>query len=307
MVNLILGFAHPIGLTRTSNDGTRRKGTWSMARLVPMLVLALLAGFTFGIEEARAGVIAAGYDLFGTDPSTTFVTIGGTPIPLKGVPFIAHTDVDTAVERIGATIPAGGLGSFQIRLVELYLESQTTHTYAGIGAADLYVTRNFLNLPGIPQPDALPAPPLGTLTILTHNDGLGVAGGGTFSSTLPVIVDLIFTKPGGNPNNPSDILASQVDDATNDPFSSTGTWSHTPRFDDPHPRAPSPLNQAGNFYPGVDPTTLGKILTGEQAMLAAHGVLPGQAEMPEPSALILSSTGALLGLGYLLRRKRTAN
>jgi len=59
---------------------------------------------------------------------------------------------------------------------------------------------------------------------------------------------------------------------------------------------------AGNFYPGVDPTTLDKILTPEQALLAEHGVLPAQT--PEPSTFLLLGTG-LAGV-FVLGRKRLA-
>jgi len=264
-----------------------------------MFALTVLLSLRNG--TANGGELTAGFDLFHTDPATTSTSVGGLLVHLKGVNFVPGTDIDTIVQRGTPTpnpIPSGGLGTFPIQLNELFLMSVAPQNYTGVGTADLYVTRN--DFPGtfsIPVYDALGAAPTGLLRILTHDDSLGVGGGGTFSSSLPVVVDLIFTKVGGNPFNSSDVLAHQTEDLSNDPLMATGVWSHTPRADDPHPFLPAPFSEAGHFYPGVDPTTLGKVLTPEEARLAAHGVLPGQT--PEPGTWIMAFAAGLIVPGYV--------
>jgi len=294
------------------------------------LVLALVG------VDARGDFINPGYDLFETDPNTTIANapaaLGGAQVHFQGVPFIPGTDVDTIVERTGPSLPSGGTGLINIRLDALFLKSTTTMTYTGIGPADLYATRNFLGIPGIPEPIALGTPRLGSLDVLLHNDGGPGLGGGTFNLSsggaagLPVDVDLIFTKPGGNPNVAADRLFVTTDSFTfNRTVDLSGNptvapWSHTPRFDDAHALAGLVLPQlanAGNFYPGVSPGPAfipGGIngiqvspagskfgYADEESAQRRHGVFPGQTS--EPGALILFGTGLAITLGYARVRR----
>jgi hypothetical protein len=125
---------------------------------------------------------------------------------------------------------------------------------------------------------------------ITNVDNLG----GTFTSTLPVAAELIFTPIGGG---------SPITSTFSDTFTPVvpGIWSAVARGDDPHNSA----FPAGGFFPGVDSESEhGKVLTQEQAMLAAHGVLPGQ--IPEPSAWIMYFTAGLIVPAYAQWRRRRA-
>jgi len=238
-----------------------------------------------GVGVASADPIEPGYDLFFTEPSTTHVTMdfGGGPqnIPLMGYrpPVIAlftaplnnpaYNDTDTIVQRHAGIdpLPVGGSGIIPIELVALSLVS-VNPVLIGPDFYDLSVLGGALLTPSTPSL-------WGSMTV-NHE----VPNGGTFTASLPVHATITFTQV-GNPLNtfPVPFL---------DTFTSSGIWSHTPRFDDVHIDPPFP---AGNFYPGVDPHTSQKVLTVEESLLAAHGVLPAQT--PEPGSLTLIA-GALL-------------
>lgn len=258
----------------------------------------LIVGMACGSGgSAWATPLLPGYDLFETPAggATTITTPFGL-VELQGK-AIGPFNTDTIVQRTNPSpnpIPSNTNGTFEIELVALSLVSVAPINIGGGVFADLYVTINKLGIPGLPQPDPLP-PSTGKATITSHNDSLGSGGGGTFESFFDIFTDLIITVPGSDPNNPANWLTPPQ--VFQDRFTQTGgIWSHTPRPDDPH-NAQFP---AGNFYPGVDPVTLGKVLTPEQALLAQHGVLPAQT--PEPSTIVLFGAG-LAGL-VLLGRKR---
>jgi hypothetical protein len=278
------------------------------ASLTLALVGAVLVGLTAGTGIAKADPIGPGFDLFETIPGDTSVTLPGIgPVPLTGVPFFGGTTVDTVVERLTG-LPSGGVGPIQIRLDELFLRSVAPVNLPGVGPADLYATRNFFGIPGIPEPIPLGTPPVGTLTVQAHIDGGPGVGGGTFVTTaLPVNVDLIFTRVGGDPNNPADRLLTTTGDFTNPPLTGgLSLWTHTPPPDDPHPFVPSPFSEAGEFYAGISPGppfadgfpnpppagTRLPILESRPDDL--HGTVAGM--IPEPSSLVLFAAAGVVGV-----------
>jgi hypothetical protein len=162
---------------------------------------------------------SAGYDLFQTDSScTTSVDLSGVPgispttVTLKGVPVQSSTgNTDTIISRSAVN------SSHQatISVYVLYMKNCGTVTMNG-SPIDLYVSVNGSNggisTSVVPQPDSLPAS-TGTMTI--NSDG-------TFSSSLTVNADVIFTTVGGNPATSSNHRA-----APQTSLSATGTWSST--------------------------------------------------------------------------------
>jgi hypothetical protein len=191
---------------------------------------------------------------------------------------IGPADTDTIVQRTTGIDPfdfPSGVGTVSIELVSLSLVSVAPITISGTSYNLNVLGGTSMGIPQTP----------GTMTVL-HNH----PNGGTFSSTLPVTAKLIFTEV-GNPGNKTETPFA-------DTFTSTGgIWSHTPRWDDPH----TPSLPAGNFHPGVHPDFLQKVLTLEEAKLAAHGVLPAQA-VPEAATFSFFGLG-LIGMGLLARKR----
>lgn len=266
-----------------------------MSTITRLWFLSCLVMISLFVSQAAAVWISPGYDLFATPSGgTSYIKTPYGQAELQGVPF-GPGDTDTIIKRINPVpnpIPANGTGTFDIEIMALFLKSVNPLNVGG-NPADLYITINKLGLPNIPQSISLPASS-GMATITSHDDSLGSGGGGKFDSFFDVFADVIITMPGGDPNNPADRLSTQI---FTDHFIQTGgTWSHAPRPDDPH----NALFPAGNFYPGVDPVTGDKVLTPEQALLAQHGVLPGQ--VPEPTTWLLFSTG--MAGGILITRRR---
>jgi hypothetical protein len=275
-----------------------------------ILVTALIAALAI-TPAARALPLLEGFDLFSSPAGLSSATIPGVGlVTLQGVPFDPLLgDTDTIVRRtnpvgtvpcVGSPIDPGCPGAYDIELVALYLRSVAPVDVGG-SFFDVFVTIDTLGLPGIPQYDSL-LPSVGELNVLTHDDTLGIGGGGTFDSTFfDVFANIIVTTVGGDPRNPADVVDSFVHQ-TGPMVTLAGVWSHTPRLDDPR-MIPDVARRypAGNFYPGVDPVTGGKVLTPEEAALARHGVLPGQ--VPEPGSLLLFG-GGLLALASVRRFRR---
>jgi len=241
------------------------------------VICAALFGILLGGSQGNvlATSIAPGFDLFMTDPGSTFVDltgIGAGIVPLRGN-AIGPGNTDTIVERLDGINPfnVGDTDTIDIEIVALSLVSVDPIT---IGTADFDLD---VTLSGNPQV-------IGSMTI-TH----GQPNGGTFSAVLPVDTIVTLTDV-SNPLNTFNVPFI-------DTFTSNGLWSHFPAAGDQH----TVLLPSGGFHPGVDPLTGAKTLTLEQTLLAAHGVLPA---MPEPSSFVLAAVAAVAGTTYLSRRRR---
>jgi hypothetical protein len=269
----------------------RRTTMFRLASLTFVLVSAVLVGLTWGAGPANADPIGPGFDLFATDPTTTFVNLGamGGVVPLQGVPIgslsgVNLWDTDTIVQRLQGInpFPVGGTGTIQIQLRALSMESQAPVI---IGGTMFDLTVRGGDLLGIA------ASPVGSMTV-SHT----VPNGGTFVSTLPVHAVLTFTEVG----NPQNTFQRNFDDV----FDSVppAVWSHTPRPDNVNTDEVPPF-PAGRFHAGVDPATNGKVRIGEGARdsLSTHGALPAQ--IPEPSSLVLLATAGVVSLLAFGRRR----
>lgn len=220
--------------------------------------------------HADANSVAAGLDLFRTDPTTTSQDFSGAPIPADffdpgsdpfigivrfgGQPLGAHSlcpaddlsTVDTIVRRLApANLPIiPSSDTIPIEIVELSLVSVNpiTVTYNGGQNPELWDVRVTLS-PSQAQPP-------GSMTIHHTNPS-----GGTFDSTLPVIPLFTFERQSDNALRFLDLgqipMAIQFQ-ASNVP------WAHT---------TPPSGSCTSNFC--VNPGAL----TEELALLAAHGVI----------------------------------
>lgn len=242
---------------------------------------------------AKALTIDPGFDLFMTDPGTTFVDFsgfGGPPVfPLKGVPlagdplFAGLGTTDTIVRRLAGTnlTNIGDFDTVPIELVALSLHS-VAPIQIGPSFFDVQVIGG--SLLGVPQQ-------LGQMTIV-----LTEPNGGTFDAQLPVSAQLVFSEVG----NPSTQVASSFFDI----FTSLDVpWtSDRPKHDKHNADFPP-----GGFFPGIDPLTGRPVLVIEQALdqagnlVAQHGVVPA---IVAPGALALFGLG-IVALAAVRSRVRT--
>ncbi len=240
-----------------------------------------LAAFIGGLSApAEALTIDPGFDLFMTDPVTTFADLGSLGvIPLKGVPLVELDPVpfaglgmtDTIVKR-SAQATLLGIGDFEMIPIELVALS--LHSVAPIN-----IGGTFFDLRVLAGSLLGPSQPLGSMTIM-----LTVPNGGTFDAQLPVNALLAFHEV-GNPGN-------QVLNSFFDIFVSLDVpWTSTPPSDDKH-NANFP---SGGFFPGIDPLTGQPVLITEQGQRAQHGVFPVPVPVPVPAPGAL----ALFGLGIV--------
>lgn len=229
---------------------------------------------------ATADNVLPGYDLFATDPTSTYQDFSGTPIPagffdpgsdpftgtvrFGGLPLVHNpvcpadnlTTVDTIVQRLATanvtTIPSSDTIPIEIVALNLVSVNPITVTYSGGFSPELWNVQVVLS-PSLPQP-------MGSMTI--HHT---IPTGGTFDSTLPVVPMFIFQRVGDGALRYLDLglfpIAIQ--------FSGNNVpWAHTV--------APAG-SCTSNFC--VNPGSL----TTEQSMLAAHGVLSVCPSAPTPT------------------------
>lgn len=112
--------------------------------------------------------------------------VGGSRVSLKGKPLDPNNlgTIDTLLERGQATIGTGGTGTATLKVVALSLESE-----ANINLQDGRQYRLNITLADRSRS--------GSITLSKANPD-----GGTFSSSFPVVVKLVFT----NTANPNDVL-----------------------------------------------------------------------------------------------------
>lgn len=227
-------------------------------------------GFDLFRTQSGATVDLTANLIFGTGPNAPSIDLEGNP---GLMPISAGGDTDTIVQRL-SSLTAGGTGVIFTELVALSLRSTHPVNMTGAGGppnADLFVTVDKGDqFPNLPQPDPLPSS-TGIVIVTSHNDA---GGNETFDSLLTVFADLIFTVSGGNPNNPTDRIITQV--ANSVTLTSTGsTWSHTPPASDQH----NATYPAGHFYVitiiHTGPHPIGPSLPVELSFFAATGTADG--------------------------------
>jgi len=216
-----------------------------------LLLLVIIGGIGASTSPAWAVEVQEGFDLFMTT-QTTQVDLSGFGlgiVPLTGDESLSGIPgTDTIVERLApAGVPnMGDSNTIPIELVSLSLVS-IDPVQIELCLFDIHV---------VGGSDFLPQSQ-GSMTI--NRDS---ADGGSFSATLPVDAEIHFLPLSGD--CPPDPIIQPFQDV----FVSQGVWSHLPAFFSCFPE------EAGGFFPGVDPDTMEKVLTVEQASFAIHSVFP---------------------------------
>jgi hypothetical protein len=245
-------------------------------------------GTTF--DDLSANPIPAGFFDPGSDPFMGTIVLGGAPLPDLGPPTAPSLfPTDTVVERLApAAMP--GPSTIPIEIVALNLVSvqPITVTYNGGQNPELWNVKACLS--------SLAPQPQGSMTIAG-----ACPTGGTFSSTLPVLPKLVFTRQG-------DLMVRVLDPAPQVSLDFlTGRWVYQPDIllrvlrlqpgavtdGDCDGVADPPLPPTSNFAPGVwdlscepacvtpPPMPQVKALSTEDQILAAHGILPAQQKPPD--------------------------
>jgi len=234
----------------------------------------------------RAQVIPPGFDLLETDPASTYDDLNlppGTFLPFcdagfvgrvyfKGSPIDCYSGVcnlaptDTIVQRMAPALPPSATIPIEIVALELRSVSPITVNCTG-GPQTWNVSAS------VPQGDTNQT--LGSMTINQN-----YARGGTFTSTLPVRPYLTFTRVADNVATPPMLAPTPIIFQV----STLTTWCRRPNpVNDPVGDVVVALDATTTFFPGIlCPSSPGgggkrkKVLTVEQAALAAHGILPAE-------------------------------
>lgn len=263
-----------------------------------------------GERKKPAIPVEVGVDLWTTVPGVTYQDFTGTPIPadffdpgsdpftgtvsFQGVPINLFSPLgltDTIVERLArAEMPACGSDwpyDVPITVRALSLQSVSPLTISYFSGAFTESWNLDVRLSQMPQP-------VGSMTIRQQS-----MDGGSYESSLPVLPRLIFTRVGDNAQR---VLDTGMAGMPAIEFTGDSGWVYSPnpvfQVNSVPPGMTFDYTGAGdlttlvvgtsNFTPGINP--LGgscnlpgeqvKRLSPEEAMWAAHGVLPAQ----EPQA-----------------------
>ncbi len=306
-----------------------------MRAVVCATVVALWCA-SWGASESRAQPttfdVAAGFDLFQTQPGTQF-DFGGGAVPLVGVPLGTYnfdnllgrnlgvqnvgSVTDTIIERNSAAIPAsppppGAGSSATINLTMLALQLETASPIdLGMGLHNYFIT-----LQSVHGGQAT----TGSMTITWNGDGLS----GTFSSFFDVFFDIRQDSLTGPIVSSSDLM-----------LTSSGTpWSFSPpagaeqifgvneylhNYPDMNPPPPNvPFDRSQDFWPATflppppfGPTT-NPPFQGQpfQPFTEGHPGTPNlhvssDAMVPEPASVALLGLG-VVGLAVRHRVRRRA-
>jgi hypothetical protein len=258
---------------------------------------ALMWGMAIGIsvcggtsECSAAGLtVAAGYDLFQTEPGTSFMGVDFTGVPLVSYNFGGTVGIqltgptDTIIQRpSNVTVGAvGDSGTTKLMVDALQLMSTTkTNVFDPALAANFYYIT--LHSPNAGDQNT------GTMTI-TFNS----TGGGTFTSSLDVNFDIHYGSITGA------VVATTELTLTN----SGASWGRIP--------APGTvlINGANNLLDGTDHNQdffVSPPLIEKEPGAGQHVVIEAGTSIPEPTSWIMLGIAGLIVPAYVRWARRRA-
>jgi hypothetical protein len=284
-----------LGGDRCSNLLQSMKGSLmnilrAIKRVTLGVVVGVLTAFTSASVSHAAFVVLPGYDLFHTEPGTSFGGVPFTGVPLGTFNFgsgaVGTANTDTIVQRLGPSAAPGAVPGvappIPIEMRALQLMS-VTPTNFGLGVGFYFITLQSVR--GGPAST-------GTLTDTFGPEGIPH---GTFDSAISVFFDVRLGSLSG-PIALSDNLLLTSDDVP---------WSHFP------PPLALEIPGVNTFLNGSDRSTdffpFGVFAEQEigGAVPAIHVVTTatGARAVSEPGTLLLSLLG-VLGLFFLSQHRR---